>query len=112
MMKIKLKKFKLTEMMFTPHSLRHGGATNDFLNNVPMMDIVMRGRWQSAKTARRYVQSGRSLQLQMKQPAGIKKLTDELLKMPEVLLRHPEIPKGVRPVKGKLSEGYTQVRVR
>lgn len=40
------------------HSLRHGGATRDFLRNIPMLDIVHRGRWAKLKGARRYVNAG------------------------------------------------------
>jgi integrase len=45
---------------FTPHSLRHGGATWDYLQGVPIADIVVRGRWTQAKTASRYIQQGRA----------------------------------------------------
>ena len=45
---------------FTPHSLRHGGATWDYLQGVPLADILVRGRWTNAKTASRYIQQGRA----------------------------------------------------
>ena len=47
--------------MLTPHSLRHGGATDDYMRGVPMADIVVKGRWVYAKTAARYIQQGRAL---------------------------------------------------
>ena len=44
---------------YTPHSLRHGGATY-WHNNLgrSMEDIMHRGRWASSKSARLYVQQG------------------------------------------------------
>jgi hypothetical protein len=46
---------------FVPHSLRHGGATADFLRGRTIEQIMFRGRWESAKSARRYIQSGPAL---------------------------------------------------
>lgn len=54
-----------------PHSLRHGGATLLFLLGVPMDVILVRGRWAEHKSARRYIQSGRSLLLAMSIPRDI-----------------------------------------
>ncbi len=53
------------EFEFTPHSLRHGGATNDLILNLRTLEqIVERGRWQQSKSARTYLQAARSLVLQ------------------------------------------------
>jgi integrase len=46
---------------YVPHSLRHGGATCDFLARIPVADIVLRGRWASLRTASRYVQAGKAM---------------------------------------------------
>lgn len=48
---------------YVPHSLRHGGATQWHLRGKPLEDILMRGRWASTKSARRYVQAGRAMLL-------------------------------------------------
>lgn len=48
---------------YVPHSLRHGGATRWHLLGKPLEDILMRGRWASTKSARRYVQAGRAMLL-------------------------------------------------
>ena len=48
---------------YVPHSLRHGGATHLHLLRWSLEDILMRGRWESTKSARRYVQAGRALQI-------------------------------------------------
>ena len=51
----------LSHIGYVPHSLRHGGATFDFQNHLPMLDVMQRGRWAVLKSAQRYVQSGVSL---------------------------------------------------
>lgn len=39
----------------TPHMLRFGGATHDFLNEVPFIEIKQRGRWISEKQCKTYI---------------------------------------------------------
>ena len=56
---------------YVPHSLRHGGATRLHLQRVSIEDILLRGRWSSTKSARRYVQSGRALLLSVTVPKTI-----------------------------------------
>ena len=68
------------------HSLRHGGATADFLRGMPIEDIVARGRWQLSATAKRYIQVGRSLLLGHTVPTGIMTLGSALLASPDRLL--------------------------
>jgi integrase len=53
----------IINVAFTSHSCRHGGATHDYLHGVPMEDIIMRGRWRAAESARIYVQSLRAIAL-------------------------------------------------
>jgi Phage integrase family len=48
---------------YVPHSLRHGGATRLHLLGRPIEDILLRGRWSSNKSARRYIQAGRAMLL-------------------------------------------------
>ena len=48
---------------YVPHSLRHGGATRDYLNDVPIADVMVRGRWRAPKSAVHYIQQGRQLQM-------------------------------------------------
>ena len=60
-----LKRLGVTRVRYTPHSLRHGGATRDFMLGIPIADIVVRGRWAQAKTASRYIQQGRALLVKM-----------------------------------------------
>ena len=63
---------------YVPHSLRHGGATRSHLLGKSMEDILLRGRWASTKSARRYIQSGRALLLSMQVPPALAKLASIL----------------------------------
>ena len=57
---------------YVPHSLRHGGATR--YNHVlgwSIEDVLARGRWQSVKSARRYIQSGPAMLMSMQVPKNI-----------------------------------------
>lgn len=56
---------------YVPHSLRHGGATRWHLLGHSIEEVLMRGRWSSIKSARRYVQSGRALLLTTVVPESI-----------------------------------------
>ena len=58
---------------FTPHSLRHGGATWDYLQGSPIADIIVRGRWTQAKTASRYIQQGRAALIKLSLSSGLRK---------------------------------------
>jgi hypothetical protein len=46
---------------YVHHSLRHGGATRDYLNGMTIGDIMVRGRWVASKSATHYIQQGRQL---------------------------------------------------
>jgi integrase len=48
---------------YVHHSLRHGGATRDYLNGMPIADVMVRGRWAAHKSAVHYIQSGRQLMM-------------------------------------------------
>ena len=45
---------------YTPHSLRHGGATDDFLRHGSVERVQFRGRWKQLESVRRYVQMARA----------------------------------------------------
>lgn len=67
---------------FTPHCLRHGGATHDFIQGKSLTDIVYRGRWACSKSAENYIQTGRSLLLRFQIPDFIKVKMDQLAEDP------------------------------
>jgi len=54
--------------LYTPHSLRHGGATKLFGRGWRVEDIMLRGRWASTTSTRQYIQSGPALLLTMAVP--------------------------------------------
>lgn len=56
---------------YVPHSLRHGGATRWHLLGHSIEDVLLRGRWSSVKSARRYVQAGRALLLKNAASASV-----------------------------------------
>jgi integrase len=63
---------------YVPHSLRHGSATQAFMEDMPIEDILARGRWASTKSARHYVQTGRALLLAHRNPPRLAELGDAL----------------------------------
>lgn len=50
------------------HSLRHGGATHDFIRDVPLPTIQVRGRWARFENMLRYVQAGRGRLIERELP--------------------------------------------
>lgn len=56
---------------YSPHSLRHGGATSCFLSGMSIGDILFRGRWKATESAKTYVQQGRALLLTADVPQWI-----------------------------------------
>jgi integrase len=56
---------KLEGLHYTPHSLRHGGATHALLHLRQSVEtVLLRGRWQSMNSCRVYLQAGRAQLLQ------------------------------------------------
>ena len=46
---------------YTPHCIRDGGASLDYMTGVLMADIQIRGRWRSIESCTHYIQAGRAL---------------------------------------------------
>lgn len=46
---------------YVPHSLRHGGATTDYLRGRSIEQIMQHGRWKSMESAQRYIQQGHAV---------------------------------------------------
>ena len=63
---------------YVPHSLRHGGATQAYLDGMSLDNVGHLGRWRSLTTARRYIQTGVAL-------FGEFKLSKQLLRFGEFL---------------------------
>ena len=68
----------LGDTPYVPHSLRHGGATADFLRTGDINYVQNRGRWKSMESARRYIQSTRALLAKHQVPAALNQLGAEL----------------------------------
>jgi hypothetical protein len=56
---------------YVPHSLRHGGATFDYLRGRTVEQIMFRGRWVAMESARRYIQTSRALLIMLHIPAQL-----------------------------------------
>ena len=50
---------------FTGYSLRRGGASHAFTEGMHFDQLLITGRWQSVKTARQYLDSGRAALVQL-----------------------------------------------
>lgn len=59
---------------YVPHSLRHGGATADFLRTGSIQHVQFRGRWKLTETVRTYVQTARALLAAQQVPAALNDL--------------------------------------
>jgi len=65
--------------LYVPHSLRHGGATRyRHVLGWSMENVIERGRWASAKSARIYIQAGVALLMSMAAPRGLVELGNDL----------------------------------
>jgi len=93
---------------YVPHSLRHGGATADFLLTGSIEHVQFRGRWKSMESVRTYVQSARALLAAQTVPAALnalgRQLSMELVEvMAHFLSAAPSAPPaGVRRVTFRL----------
>lgn len=82
---------------YTPHSLRHGGATADFLRTNSVEHVQFRGRWRSMESTRRYVQASRALLAAQQVPQHLSDLgamlSDSLLSVvTQALKLVPQVP--------------------
>jgi len=81
---------------YVPHSLRHGGATADFLRTGSVEHVQFRGRWKSMESLRTYVQTARALLAKQQVPDALNavgvQLSDSLVPVMAHLLRSvPEV---------------------
>lgn len=65
---------------FTPHSLRHGGATHAHLQlNQSIEHVMHRGRWRSNDSCRTYIQAGRAALLNQDLPLSVTNRAADLI---------------------------------
>jgi integrase len=85
---------------YVPHSLRHGGATADFLRTQNIEHVQFRGRWKHQQTARVYLQTARALLAALTIPPRINELgialDADLLHTLQGLLTPPVVSHRVR----------------
>lgn len=87
---------------YVPHSLRHGGATADFLRTGSVERVQFRGRWKSMESVRTYVQTARALLAAQQVPADLNRagvcLSSELVPVMTHLLA--TVPRQVQRSRG------------
>lgn len=66
---------------YVPHSLRHGAATEMNLAGKSIEDVLLAGRWASNKSARVYIQSGRSLMMKMVVPKAVAEAGEKIVRL-------------------------------
>jgi integrase len=81
---------------YVPHSLRHGGATADFLKTGSIERVQFRGRWKSMESVRTYVQTARALLAAQDVPAALNvlgmRISDALVPVvAHLLISVPEV---------------------
>jgi integrase len=64
----------LSHCHYTPHSLRHGGASSDFLTHGSIERVQFRGRWKQMESLRTYVQSARAMLAAQSVPPALNEL--------------------------------------
>jgi len=97
----------LSHCHYTPHSLRHGGASSDFLTHGSIERVQFRGRWKQMETLRTYVQSARALLAAQQVPPELNQLgmqlSDSLTAVMALLLESvPEVRPRLRRVAFRL----------
>ena len=101
-----LYELKAQEHGFTPHSLRHGGATNDMiLEKRTLEQIMQRGRWQQEKTTRNYLQTSRALVLHIAIDETVRNKGTRLQAQPEKII------KGIRQAGASLEQNNLEGHV-
>ena len=63
--------FSLEEFGFSAYSIRRGGASHAFASGVHFDLLLLKGRWQSIRTARLYLDSGRAALVRMRFSAQV-----------------------------------------
>ena len=88
-LKAYLEFLRLGSVGFTPYSIRRGGASYAFSQGYTFDMLLVMGRWQSIKTARLYLDSGRSSLIQLQLPTHsqfpVEHFAQHLTSIPEQL---------------------------
>ena len=77
----------LPSAVYVIHSLRHGGASYDFIAGVLSIDkVIIRGRWAGLPITRRYIQESQALVLALDMPPIVRRKIQWYLKSIELRL--------------------------
>lgn len=63
MLKRAFSSIQVRKRRWTFHSIRHGAATAALMEGMPLEEVLRRGRWKAAASARHYIQEGEALLL-------------------------------------------------
>lgn len=72
---------------YTPHCLRHGGASRRAMDGATIEQVMALGRWASSKSALRYIQKARALALTAKIPPRVARAAAIIEANPAAALR-------------------------
>lgn len=53
--------FRLSKQGYRLHSLCHGGATFEWMENTPLQDVMTKGRWEAESSCKQYLNAGKAL---------------------------------------------------
>jgi integrase len=103
-----LRRLGLGHLGFVPHSLRHGGATHDYVVAKRTPEYIQRrGRWASIKSADRYIQQLRAVDMTFKISADLDREGGMYHEFLEAIMDQAigsTLPR-VQPLSAALSEG-------
>lgn len=87
---LSVKNLQIESLKLTPHCLRHGGASHDYLAGLrTLQDIQQRGCWASYDSVKRYAKHGRlTKQLNLLSPKQQSAAKQAALELPRILLQH------------------------
>lgn len=87
---LSVKNLQIESLKLTPHCLRHGGASHDYLAGLrTLQDIQQRGCWASYDSVKRYAKHGRlTKQLNLLSPKQQNAAKQAALELPRILLQH------------------------
>ena len=87
--KLSVSRLGIQKLQLSPHCLRHGGASHDYLFGIRSLpDVQARGCWGSYESVRRYAKHGRiNRQLNLLTPEQQQTAKQSHLELPQILLK-------------------------
>ena len=69
----------LSHLRYTPHCLRHGGASTDCAAGLPASEVQLRGQWRDARSVARYMKKGVLLRQRARLSRAKKRVAEQAL---------------------------------